>query len=566
MVAKLIQNVETIYADSLESGDRERAMKRLRVPPLEQKESSMATFRIGLFVGMFCLVLPAVFAFGFLFKESQLRKPLPWREALLLYRSPCLIIIEIILVGINMYGWSSSGVNHVLIFEIDPRNHLTYQQLLEIGTCFLVLWFLSFIGFIVSSYLDFYPFIQPLIFAALIILFLINPAPIFYRQSRFWFLQKLAKVFAAPFYQVGFADFWLGEQLSSLELIFFDLEFFFCFYASDRSWWSSNLTTSSSRQGVFCTSWTKILLQTCLLILPSWFRFAQNLRRYRDTNRVTLHLVNAGKSATGFFVVITNSLRRATTETYSKKPMSNPFLYLWIIASIVGATYKLLWDLKMDWGFFEKNAGENKYLRDHIVYSSKVYYYAAIIENIIFRYIWVINIFVHFHTQSAEYSDVIGFAFGIIEIFRRFIWNFFRLENEHLNNCDEFRAVRDISIVPISTDIDFALIDFKMSKEPGIRKRTRTATNGIISDEDNTTISSRISTAGNEQENNTIVLDLDQISTPDTVTVQQVDESVIPRALSVSFSSLSSRNVFSSPYSSFRSNKMTELLTYSQST
>lgn len=26
-----------------------------------------------------------------------------------------------------MYGWAAAGVNHVLIFEIDPRNHLTYQ-------------------------------------------------------------------------------------------------------------------------------------------------------------------------------------------------------------------------------------------------------------------------------------------------------------------------------------------------------------------------------------------------------------------------------------------------------
>lgn len=32
---------------------------------------------------------------------------------------------------------------------------------------------------------------------------------------------------------------------------------------------------------------------------------------------------------------------------------------------------------------------------------------------------------------------------------RRFIWNFFRLENEHLNNCGKFRAVRDISVAPV---------------------------------------------------------------------------------------------------------------------
>lgn len=34
-------------------------------------------------------------------------------------------------------------------------------------------------------------------------------------------------------------------------------------------------------------------------------------------------------------------------------------------------------------------------------------------------------------------------------IFRRFVWNFFRLENEHLNNCGKFRAVRDISVAPL---------------------------------------------------------------------------------------------------------------------
>ena len=40
-------------------------------------------------------------------------------------------------------------------------------------------------------------------------------------------------------------------------------------------------------------------------------------------------------------------------------------------------------------------------------------------------------------------------VFGLLELFRRFVWNFFRLENEHLNNCGEFRAVRDISIAPL---------------------------------------------------------------------------------------------------------------------
>lgn len=50
-VEQLINEVETLYSDSLESGDRARAMKRLRVPPLEEKQSPAVTFRVGVFVG-----------------------------------------------------------------------------------------------------------------------------------------------------------------------------------------------------------------------------------------------------------------------------------------------------------------------------------------------------------------------------------------------------------------------------------------------------------------------------------------------------------------------------------
>lgn len=48
---QLISDVETVYSESLESGDRARAMKRLRVPPLEEKQSPAVTFRVGIFLG-----------------------------------------------------------------------------------------------------------------------------------------------------------------------------------------------------------------------------------------------------------------------------------------------------------------------------------------------------------------------------------------------------------------------------------------------------------------------------------------------------------------------------------
>lgn len=51
--------------------------------------------------------------------------------------------------------------------------------------------------------------------------------------------------------------------------------------------------------------------------------------------------------------------------------------------------------------------------------------------------------------------------------YRRFVWNFFRLENEHLNNCGQFRAVRDISIAPIDSN-DQNQLEEMMDEDDGV--------------------------------------------------------------------------------------------------
>jgi len=42
-------------------------------------------------------------------------------------------------------------------------------------------------------------------------------------------------------------------------------------------------------------------------------------------------------------------------------------------------------------------------------------------------------------------SNLLTFVTGSIEIIRRGIWNLFRVEKEHINNCVEFKAIPDMS-------------------------------------------------------------------------------------------------------------------------
>lgn len=59
-----------------------------------------------------------------------------------------------------------------------------------------------------------------------------------------------------------------------------------------------------------------------------------------------------------------------------------------------------------------------------------------------------------------------------LEVFRRFVWNFFRLENEHLNNCGNFRAVRDISVIPMESSDQDKIIRM-MDCEDGVVNRRK---------------------------------------------------------------------------------------------
>lgn len=122
--------------------------------------------------------------------------------------------------------------------------------------------------------------------------------------------------------------------------------------------------------------------------LPAWFRFAQCLRRYRDSRDAFPHLVNAGKYSTTFLVVIFATLRSYYASSY-ENTFDNPFTTLWLLSSVLSSCYAYAWDIKMDWGLFDSNAGENKFLREEIVYSSTVGFlrcvHFAIFYNVLLR-------------------------------------------------------------------------------------------------------------------------------------------------------------------------------------
>ncbi|CAB3402428.1 unnamed protein product [Caenorhabditis bovis] len=480
-IETLITNVETSVINDLEGGNRQAGMKRLKVPPLSEKQKPMTTFSLGLFIGASIILLLAII---FSWWGSPPRPNEPKWVAVRLFRGPLLVFLSIFLCGVNMAGWAGAGVNHVLIFEVDPRNHLSYQALMQIAAFMIMLWSLAVLAYLYAHLLHIPPFAPPLVLMILCFLILINPIgkpdSVFHRNSRFWLIRHCFHCFSAPLFFVTFTDFWLGDQMNSLTTAFLDFEYFLCFYGSEVDYsdgWMEvralNSTTGSVPWGHVDIATGKDMcmsaagIRSMVSVVPALIRFLQCLRRYRDTKRVHPHLVNAGKYSTTFIVVACGALNKWMEK--DDPNATSIFFYIWILSYIMSFTYTFLWDVFMDWGLIDPRAPKDAmFLREEMIYGSKWYYYAAIAQDFILRLSWVLNVSLgEAWTLDSDFLTTVTAPF---EVFRRFIWNYFRLENEHVNNCGQFRAVRDISVKPIRKG-DLESLLTKMDQMDGVTHR-----------------------------------------------------------------------------------------------
>jgi xenotropic and polytropic retrovirus receptor 1 len=107
----------------------------------------------------------------------------------------------------------------------------------------------------------------------------------------------------------------------------------------------------------------------------------------------------------------------------------------------------------MDWSLMQRQA-PRPFLRPDLGYekiwvypvsfrsNKKVYYFAMIMDPIM-RSSWLF--YVMFPGQR-QLNATTALVIAIGEVFRRFMWNFFRLENEHMTNVKFFIASRDVPL------------------------------------------------------------------------------------------------------------------------
>jgi hypothetical protein len=119
------REIEDLFALVFTSGDRKKAMTALRIPRVK-REDEKSSFFIGFYLGM-CVAI--FFLTLFLLSISNLDTVPHWNDVYLVYRCIFLPIILLWLFAINCAIWTRTRIDWVFILELDPRRHITHQQL-----------------------------------------------------------------------------------------------------------------------------------------------------------------------------------------------------------------------------------------------------------------------------------------------------------------------------------------------------------------------------------------------------------------------------------------------------
>ncbi|KAL9401341.1 hypothetical protein Peur_005190 [Populus x canadensis] len=176
--------------------------------------------------------------------------------------------------------------------------------------------------------------------------------------------------------------------------------------------------------------------------LPYYWRAMQCARRWFDESDLN-HLANMGK-------YVSAMVAAGARITYGRQEN-----HLWfgivLVTSVFSTVYQLYWDFVKDWGLLNSKS-KNLWLRDNLTLKNKSIYYMSIVLNIALRVAWVETV-MGFRFNMVE-SRMLDFLLASLEVIRRGHWNFYRLENEHLNNVGRFRAVKAVPLPFRETDSD----------------------------------------------------------------------------------------------------------------
>lgn len=117
------------------------------------------------------------------------------------------------------------------------------------------------------------------------------------------------------------------------------------------------------------------------------------------------------------------------------------FNFIRIISVAFNSIYSFYWDVVMDWklDFFSPaypgTLIPGLQLRTHLHFNESFIYYVAIFIDFLLRFTWSLKLSSHLHIIHQLEGGV--FLMEVLEVMRRWLWIFFRLESAYVDYIDK---------------------------------------------------------------------------------------------------------------------------------
>ncbi|RZC73742.1 hypothetical protein C5167_049227 [Papaver somniferum] len=436
-VTRLMERVEATFIKHFTNANHSKGISILR--PAAKRERHRTTFSLGFFAGCGLALLASLILIVRARNILGMDGSTIYMETLFpLYSLFGFIVLHMLMYAINVYAWRRYRVNYPFIFGFKQGTELGYREVFLISSALATLALASVLANLdmeMNKHTKDYKTLTelvPLILVIFVFLVTVCPFNIVYRSSRYFLLVCFFHCICAPFYKVLLPDFFLADQLTSQVQAIRSIEYYICYYGGGGF---KSRDSSCKKTGVFK------VFNFIIASIPYSFRLFQCLRRlFEEKDRMQ------GYNALKYFSTIVAVAIRAAYKLND----TTAWLVLALLSSIISAVVSTCWDIVIDWGLFQSNS-RNRFLRDKLLVPQQNVYFGAIVLNILLRFAWLQSIF-DFKLPFLHMEAMVT-IFACLEIIRRGMWNFFRLENEHLNNVGKYRAFKSVPL-PFNYDED----------------------------------------------------------------------------------------------------------------
>lgn len=272
----------------------------------------------------------------------------------------------------------------------------------------------------------------------------------FSQKGRYRFLRILGRVSIGGLAEPGdgkFGDILMADVLTSYAKVLGDLFVALCMAFNGKH---STAKPDRSCGGQF--------IVPILISIPSFIRLRQCLTEYvrvRRSMKVGVgtvagwggqHLANALKYSSAFPVIVLSAWQRYDPSLLGVSEVG--LSRLWLIAVFFNSFYSFYWDVTKDWDLTllspskrlrspspDPTTKRPEYpygLRRHRYFHTPNVYYTVIFLDLVLRCTWSFKLSPHLHQVDSFEGGI--FVLELLEVFRRWVWIFFRVETEWVRN------------------------------------------------------------------------------------------------------------------------------------